>query len=94
MAINASSVWVKVWPCRPFSGAPSVQLSPTTIGDPVQLFRDLANCTSPERSASRSWSEELSSGIIAAIITSGIRKLNNESAVQGISASRNFLDLP
>jgi len=42
VATNARSVWVKVWPRRPFSGGSigdPVQLSPTPIGDPVQLFR-------------------------------------------------------
>jgi len=45
VATNARSVWVKVWPRRPFSGgsiSDPVQLSPTPIGDPVQLFRDPA----------------------------------------------------
>ena len=45
VATDARSVWVKVWPRRPFSGGSigdPVQLSPTPIGDPVQLFRDLA----------------------------------------------------
>ena len=45
VAIDARSVWVKVWSRRPFSGGSigdPVQLSPTPIGDPVQLFRDPA----------------------------------------------------
>ena len=50
MATNVRSVWVKVWPSRPFSGGSTgdpVQLSPTPIGDPVQLFREPAQLLHP-----------------------------------------------
>ena len=45
VAIDARSVWVKVWPRRPFPGGSigdPVQLSATPIGDSVQLFCDPA----------------------------------------------------
>ena len=50
VATDARSVWLKVWPRRPFSGGfigDPVQLSPTPIGDPVQLFRDPAQLHPP-----------------------------------------------
>jgi len=45
VATNARSVWVKVEYRRPFSGGSignHAQLSPTPIGDHVQLFPDHA----------------------------------------------------
>jgi len=44
-ATDAYSVWAKVWYRRPFAGGSigdHAQLSPTPIGDHVQLFRDHA----------------------------------------------------
>ena len=45
VAADAYSVWAKVWYRRPFAGGSigdHAQLSPTPIGDHVQLFRDHA----------------------------------------------------
>jgi len=45
VATDTYSVWAKAWPRRPFAGGSigdHAQLSPTPIGDHVQLFRDHA----------------------------------------------------
>ena len=62
MVTDARSVCVKVWPHRPFSGGSigdPVQLSPTSIGDSVQLFRDPAQLHPAFRSLLHLLSEQL-----------------------------------